>query len=145
MRNTGFTLVELIVVIVLVGIVALIAAPRFFSQQTFDAARFQETAISAIRFAQKVAVAQHTNVFVVASASNLSLCYDAGCATAVKAPGGTDAFSINLPSGIGIAPTSFNFNSLGQPNPNAQTTLTISGDGTSRQIVVEKETGYVHK
>jgi len=40
-RKAGFTLVELIVVIVLVGIVALIAAPRFFSQPVFDAARFQ--------------------------------------------------------------------------------------------------------
>lgn len=145
MRKTGFTLVELIVVIVLVGIVALIAAPRFFSQPAFDAARLQETAISAIRYAQKVAVAQRANVFVVTSASTLALCYDAGCATAVKAPGGNDDYVLRLPSGIGITVTSFNFNSLGQPNPNAQTALTISGDGASRQIVVERETGYVHK
>ena len=145
MRKAGFTLVELIVVIVLVGIVALIAAPRFFSQPVFDAARFQETAISAIRYAQKVAVAQRANVFVVTSASTLAICYDAGCATTVKAPGGNDDFVVRIPSGIGITVTSFNFNSLGQPIPNVQTSLTISGDGTSRQIVVEQETGYVHK
>jgi len=144
-RKTGFTLVELIVVIVLVGIVALIAAPRFFSQPTFDAARFHEAAISAIRFGQKVAVAQHRDVFVVTSASTVSLCYDAGCAATVKSPGGNDNFVVQAPSGIGITLTSFNFNSLGQPIPNAQTILNISGDGTPRRIVVERETGYVHK
>lgn len=145
MRKTGFTLVELIVVIVLVGIVALIAAPRFFSQPTFDAARFHEAAISAIRYGQKVAVAQRANVFVVTSASTVALCYDAGCAATVKSPGGNDDFIVQIPSGIGITVTSFHFNSLGQPIPNAQTILNISGDGTTRQIVVEQETGYVRK
>ena len=141
----GFTLVELIVIIVVVGIMALIAAPRFFSQPTFDASRFHEAAISAIRYAQKVAVTQRANVFVVASASMVALCYDAGCATKVKSPGGSDDFVVAIPSGIGITPTSFNFNSLGQPIPNVPTVLSISGDGSSRQIVVEQETGYVHK
>ena len=145
MRNTGFTLVELIVVIVLVGIVALIAAPRFFSQPGFDAARFHDMAISAIRYGQKVAVAQRTNVFVAASANSVALCYDAACAGAVKSPADTAAFTVAAPSGIGITAANFSFNPLGQPNPNAQITLTISGDGTSRQIVVERETGYVHK
>ena len=144
-KNKGFTLIELVVIIVIVGIVALIAAPRFFSQPTFDAARFHEAAISTIRFGQKVAVAQRADVFVVTNASTLVLCYDAGCATTVKNPGGSEDFVIQIPSGIGITISSFNFNSLGQPNPNVQTILTISGDGTMRQIVVEQETGYVHK
>ena len=153
MRNTGFTLVELIVVIVLVGFVALIAAPRFFSQPTFDAARFHEASISAVRYGQKVAVAQRTNVYVVTTVSSVALCYNTSCGSLVQSPGDNTAFVINAPNNITLAGTSFSFNALGQPGDTAappvplavNTTLTINGDGTSRQIVVERETGYVHK
>jgi MSHA pilin protein MshC len=144
--KSGFTLVELIVVIVIVGIVALIAAPRFFAQAGFDAARFHDAAISAIRYGQKVAQAQHTNVYVVTSANAVAVCYDAACATAVKSPADNNAaFVVNAPSGIGLIGSGFNFTSLGQPNPNAKQTLTVTGDTVVRQIVVEQETGYAHK
>ena len=153
MRKTGFTLVELIVVIVIVGIVALIAAPRFFAQAGFDAARFHDAAISAIRYGQKVAQAQHTNVYVVANPSSVALCYDVGCASPVKSPADNAAFVVAAPSGIGISAASFSFTPLGQPATaavtpiplTATTTLTITGDSIPRQIVVEQETGYVHK
>ena len=144
--KSGFTLVELIVVIVIVGIVALIAAPRFFAQAGFDAARFHDAAISAIRYGQKVAQAQHTNVYVVTSANAVAVCYDAACATAVKSPADNNAaLVVNAPSGIGLTGSGFNFTSLGQPNPNAKQALTVTGDTVVRQIVVEQETGYVHK
>lgn len=144
MRN-GFTLIELVVVIVILGIVALIAAPRFFTASTFDAARFHEAAISAMRYAQKVAVAQRTDVHVVTTASSVALCYNATCATPVTGPDGSAAFVVTAPSGIAFAtPMSFNFNALGQPNSNIQRTFSITGD-TPRQIVIERETGYVHR
>jgi MSHA pilin protein MshC len=143
-RHDGFTLIELIVVIVLVGIVALIAAPRFFTASTFDASRFHEAAISAIRYAQKVAVAQHTDVYVVATPTSVALCYDAGCATAVPSPADGTAFVVNAPAGIGITAAAFNFTALGAPNGNIPRTLIISGD-VARQIVIEQETGYVHR
>ncbi|MEK6662864.1 MAG: prepilin-type N-terminal cleavage/methylation domain-containing protein [Pseudomonadota bacterium] len=149
----GFTLVELIVVIVIVGIVALIAAPRFFAQAGFDAARFHDTAISAIRYGQKVAVAQRTNVFVAVSTTSLALCYDIGCVTAVTQPADSAAFVITAPNNISLTGSSFSFTSLGQPasfaaSPvplAANATFSIVGDVTARQIVVEQETGYVHK
>jgi MSHA pilin protein MshC len=146
MVRNGFTLIELIVVIVIVGIVALIAAPRFFAQAGFDAARFHDAAISTIRYGQKVAQAQRANVYVVTSASTVSLCYDVGCTIPVMSPADNNAaFVVNTPSGIGLTGSGFNFTSLGQPNPNAMQTLTVTGDTVVRQIVVEQETGYVHK
>jgi MSHA pilin protein MshC len=100
--------------------------------------------MSAIRYGQKVAIAQHRNVFVVATASSVSLCFDAGCAAFVPSPADGGPFTVAAPSGIALTAASFGFNALGQPSPNAQVTLSVTGDGTTRQIVVEQETGYVH-
>lgn len=143
-RSRGFTLVELIVIIVIVGIVALIAAPRFFARADYDARRFHDMALSAIRYGQKAAIARHADIFVVATAGTVSLCYDAACASAVPNPADGNAFTIAAPGGVAITAAGFSFNALGQPSPNAQVTLNVTGDGNTRQIVVERETGYVH-
>ena len=142
MTKAGFTLVELVVVIVIVGIVALIAAPRFFAQSSFSTASFQDTAISAVRYAHKLAQAQRTNVFVVSTGNSVALCYDAGCTVRVRNPTDNAAFVVAAPSGIGTASANFSFNSLGQPS--APQVLSITGDALARRIVVERETGYVH-
>lgn len=150
----GFTLVELIVVIVIVGIVALIAVPRFFSTSGFNAAGFQESAIGAIRYGQKVAQAQRTNVYVNTTANSVRLCYDLNCATPVLGPSDSAAYVVSAPSGITLTGgASFSFTSLGQPASSAaspvvlltNTTFNVVGDSVARQIVVERETGYAHK
>jgi MSHA pilin protein MshC len=53
----GFTMVELIVVIVIAGILAIVVGPRFFDRQVFDERLFFEESLSAARYAQKLAVA----------------------------------------------------------------------------------------
>lgn len=146
----GFTLVELVVILIIVGVLAVAAIPRFFDRQSYDARGFYDQALSMARYGQKVAIAQHTDVFFNAAASNticLTYVADAGCSnlTGVINPTDGNKFSKAAPAGVTLtAPVSFSFSALGRPVPDAAVSFGIVGDGMTRTITVERETGYVH-
>lgn len=137
----GYTLAEAVIVIVIAAILAAIIVPQF-SQTAIDAAWYHEQVRSALRHAQRTAVAQRRAVFVVVEAgpTRLSLCYDAACAGArLTQPGSTDTFEIAAPSSVAlsISASPLYFNGLGQPSSGA--TVTVG----SRTITIQPETGYV--
>jgi MSHA pilin protein MshC len=149
-NQRGFTLVELIMVMIIVGILAAVAAPRFFNTNVFQSRGFADQVQATLRYAQKEAIAQHRNVCVAMTASKISLTIANASGAAIPC-GPTLAFpaggnSITAPSGVTLSssplppPVSFNFDALGT-TPVAQT-ITVSG--ATNNIVVEAETGYVH-
>lgn len=141
-RKTGFTLAELVIVIAIAAILAAIAIPQI-NFRDIDSAWFHEQVRSAVRYAQRTAVAQRRCVFVSVSPPQMSLLYgDASCAvtaTPVTDLAKNQAFVLTAPTGVtlGAAPNPFSFNGLGQPSAAA----VVSVDG--RTVTVNAETGYV--
>jgi len=71
----GFSMVELISVIVISGILAAIAAPKFFNNDAFESRGFYDQVLSTLRYAQQEAVAQHRNVCVTIANTVINAAY----------------------------------------------------------------------
>lgn len=155
-RTAGFTLVELVTILVVAAILAAVAAPRFFSRQAFEERGFYDQVLATLRYAQRVAIAERREVCVVLTASTVSLSLNpsttsgAACSAAVNDPGSSTPYAIAVPAGLTLvlAPAgSFRFNGLGQPVDNAGAPLgnqaiTLTGSDT-RTLTVWGQTGYV--
>ena len=132
-RQVGFTLVELIMTMVIVGILAAVVAPRFFDSNVFQERGAADQIKAALRYGQKVAIAQHglVNVVITTAASS-------DCGTQLT--GGN--ISCVISNSVTVAPTNptVTFNALGQ-RVSATGSITV---GSAPAIIIEAETGYVH-
>src|SRR5438045_6248357 len=71
-RSQGFTLIELVIVIVLTGILGAVAASRLLTPQGFASRGFYDEAQAVVRFAQKTAIAWRRTILVCVSATDVS-------------------------------------------------------------------------
>jgi MSHA pilin protein MshC len=160
----GFTLVELVAVLIITSILALVALPRFFDSRAFNARVNYDQAQSVLRYAQKIAIAQNRDVYVRLDGASITFCFETfgvggACSKPVPAATAQDGSTAPLAAPIGIAYSvtpviqGFYFNALGKPfnsadlPPNSsfvKSDISLSGDGEARHIFIEPETGYVH-
>ena len=155
-RERGFTIIELIMVIVILGVLAVFATPMLRTDD-FKARGFHDETLALLRYAQKTAVAQRRSVCVNLNATGVTMTIFA----ANPATGACSAApSLNPPNtprgGTGLAATSntlatctgaagaltaFQFTPLGSTDQTCNVDITIVN---STAITVEAATGYVH-
>ena len=140
-RSSGFTLIELVVVILLIGIISFVAAPRFFNSSVIMERSAADELISALRFTQQMAMSRGGGIELSTTANSYNVKYTAS-GTLLKSPDRTGDYNktLSLPSGVTINTVTIAFTGLGEPSPNVDTTITIG----SYTITVEAETGYAH-
>lgn len=108
-KQRGFTIVELIMVIVILGIISAVALPRFFDRKTFDERFYFEETLSAIRYGQKLAVASGCSVRFKLDSNGYALSYRGSDCTS----GISNDYSKEIPPGVTTNEMDVTFNSLG--------------------------------
>ena len=170
-RARGFTVIELITVLVLAPILATVAGARFFQRETFDARSLADQAVGMLRYAQKLAIAQNRPVYVRLDGNSVAVCFTATCdtpASRVVPPAGGNGggkytlqycagqsnwLCVGRPDALKLSSgaAGFFFDPLGRPYYTAfgdfaaALALAVGGGGQQYTILVEAETGYVHR
>jgi MSHA pilin protein MshC len=147
----GFTVIELVLIMLVLGILSAVAVPRFFNRVDFDERAFTDEMISALRYAQKRAVASGCQIQVTANnALNTyaliaeTACNNGNFALPLTNPRTGALYPTAAPNGVDI--DNINnfpvvFNRRGEANGVAagDSSLTINGQA----INIVQETGLV--
>lgn len=150
-RAHGFTLLELVIVVVLLGALAVVVLPRV-TEGGFRSAAFAEQVATALRYAQRLAVATGCEIQVDISSADQRYRVlrradgtDTSCGTSgafsleVSNPGGSGAFAGSASGGVAVTQgLVITFDGQGLPSPNGG--LVVVG---GRTITVEADTGHV--
>jgi MSHA pilin protein MshC len=151
-RCRGFTIIELIVVIIVAGILAAFAVPKWSGGTGFEERGYRDQVAATLRYAQKSAIAARrtvcANFTTTPSVLSVQISTAQGavnCALGGPLLGPDDQnliLAATPPAAIAAAPASVIFDAAGRPN--AAASISFAGLPGTLDVIVEAETGYVH-
>ena len=160
-RSSGFSLVELIIIIIILGILSAVALPRFFRPADFEARFVVDDLKLALQYGQKRAVNGGCQTEVRIIATGFSLWSDSICdgvntdftTSPVSHPSDGGPFAVTFPSGVTLIapapPLDLRFTTFGTITNNADAliaaplTLQVQQAGIVRNIIVNGSTGVI--
>ncbi|HSH90772.1 MAG TPA: GspH/FimT family protein [Ramlibacter sp.] len=155
-RAAGFTLLELVIVIVVLGVLSAYAAMKSGSTASYTLLSQAETLASDIRHAQTIATTAGKSVRLTFTAGANGT-YSVGCTASTAAPCNAVlgdpmtnpatgvAFTVTLAKSVAMSVASgaspLDFNSRGQPG--GAVTYRLTADTATKDVAVTAVTGFV--
>ena len=155
-EHNGFTMIELIVVIIILSILAVTVVPKFFNSTGFQEYTYQAEIITKLRSIQLRAMQQTDNsecrrVLVTTSALGIPEPCDSTLPDGWQGENedtresGTTNVKVDTNHNVTFAPIdfSFTFDSMGRPSCGTSCSINVTGDN-QLTIKIESE-GYIHE
>lgn len=152
-RQSGFTLIELVVVLMVLGVLSVYAAMRNSSPAAYTLRSQAEKMASDLRHVQSLATTwgRSLRITIVPGANGS---YSVSCVTAGTSPCDTSpvlnpttgsAFTVSLQQGVALAgpTTALEIDSLGKPNAAATYVLSVPDTTASKSVAVAALTGFI--
>jgi MSHA pilin protein MshC len=128
--SRGFTLVEIIMVVVLIGILAVSVVPKFMDTSAISLQGGAAMVAADIRYTQELAMSTHSPKTITFTTSDIFYT--------------VNSQTMNLPSRVSISSgATFTFNSLGEPTTGGGSSVEIQAGSSTKTITVESYTGRV--
>ena len=136
-NETGFTLIELIAVIILIGIMSVTLFSRLGTISSTNIQAGRDDLIAALFFAQQTAMARSTNNIQVIITANAVSVTESNTPLVVHDKG----YPLNFPTGVTATPFTFTYDKLGRTSGG---NIVLSASGGQSAIVVLEASGYAH-
>ncbi|MFZ2652476.1 MAG: prepilin-type N-terminal cleavage/methylation domain-containing protein [Burkholderiaceae bacterium] len=144
LRRAGFTLIELVLVILLVGILAVFVVPRTLDLTMWRLRAFGDELSAQMQAMQRLALLQRRPVIATINGSGVAFAYVAGAALA-----SVDCPPAASPCIAEAGPRSVTFNASNSgravTSSGAQLPLTVTSGSSSTSFVIEAETGLFRR
>lgn len=133
--SKGFSLIELVTVMILLGVVSVVLFSRVGSASTAPMQSGRDDLIAALFFAQQTAMAR-SGVQLVVTANSVSVTEN-GAPIVIDSKG----YPLSFASGVSVTPKTFIYDKLGRTTAG---TITLSAPGGISASVVVEASGYAH-
>ena len=148
-HNSGFSMIELIAVVVLLGILSIVALGRFTDPDEFAARGFFDDTVAAVGFAQKLAISSGCDVRVSLAVASFQLLQSSTCtaddfANPVANPANRSNVyqNSNIPAGFSLTAGTVTFNARGA-REEATSVFSLTDGSTTYSFRVHVTTGLV--
>jgi MSHA pilin protein MshC len=138
----------MVMVMLILGVIAVVAIPRFTGGTPYEARGYYDELLSAARYAQLQATTTSCAARFQVSGSGYSLHHEDSCdgngnfgSLPIQHPSRGGIFIGSTPVGVTVSGGTVVFDGLGRPD--ATPTVQVSGGGFSRSFCVVPDTGLV--